>query len=256
MEGLQSILDRLPLWSLLFVRIGACLFAMPLFGGRNVPVVAKVGIIMGLTWALLPIIPVAQTTLPRELWAWALALIREAIVGLSLGWMVQLCLAAVPLAGQMVGFQMGFGIANVMDPMGQQQMSVISQFFYLIAIWVFLSVDGHHLVILALVRTLREVPLGAGGMISDGFGAAVEGGRHLLSSAFMLAAPMLLILMFIQVAMGIVARTVPQMNVFFVGLPLQIGVGFLAMGVTLSFFIPWLYRSMSWLNGFFAAAIR
>jgi len=243
------IWDRIPTFILTFLRIGALLFSMPALGAKSIPVPAKVGLACALSWSILPLLPVAPAGLSLDLVRWGGCAIREVLIGLCLGWIVHLVLSAVPLAGQLVGYQMGFGIANVVDPLGQQQMSVIATFFNLTMLWLFLALNGHHLVVAAIFKSFEWVPPGTG-LLHEGLGElGVEGGRQLFRSALLLAAPIMLILFFVKVALGLVARTVPQMNVFIAALPLQIGVGLVIMGAALSFFIPWLTRSLNWLDG-------
>jgi flagellar biosynthetic protein FliR len=248
MEALMPIWNRIPIALLIFIRIGALLFSMPILGARSIPTPAKVGLSCALAWGILPLIPLPSETPPFALAGWGVAAVQEALIGLSMGWLAHICLAAVPLAGQLVGYQMSFGIANVVDPLGQHQMSVIATFLNLIALWLFLALDGHHLVLAAIFKSFQWVPPGAG-WFHEGMGQlGIEGGRHLFWSAFLLAAPVMLVLLFVKMGLGVVARAVPQMNVFIVALPLQIGVGLVALGATLGFCVPWLTRSLKWLD--------
>jgi len=254
---IHIIWEGLPWFILVLIRVGAVFFSMPILGSRSIPLPARVGLALALSWALFPLVrpddalhgspPVGQS--------WGLAAVRELLVGLTLGWTVNFLLAAVPLAGQLLGFQMGLGLANIMDPLGQQQLSVPAQFLNLLALWLFLSLNGHYLVISALVESFQWWPLAGGGSVGrGGWGAlALGAGRHIFTSALIVAAPVTLVLLTLQVALGIVARTVPQMNVFFVAIPLQIGLGLAAIGAFLRFFAPWMARELSWLKGILSA---
>ena len=249
MEDLALVWSRLPYYSLVFIRVGAWLLAMPLFGANNIPNLVKVCFAVALSWALLPLIPLPEAPAAFTLLQWADGAIREALIGLSMGWVVHLALAAVALGGQMLGFQMGFAIANVVDPVGQQQMSVVAQFLNLTAYWLFLAMDGHHMVVTALYESFRWIPPGTAGFHGDFGRLGLEGGAHLYRSAFLLAAPVMLIFFIVQVAFAIVARSVRQMNVFFVALPLKLGLGLLSLSALLGFVAPWLTRTLEWLQG-------
>jgi flagellar biosynthetic protein FliR len=252
MDPLLPIWNRIPLLILVFIRVGALLFSVPILGAKRIPTPARVGLACALSWGILPLVPLPTEGPAFDLVWWGGSVVREALIGLSMGVLAHLCLAAVPLAGQLVGYQMGFGIANVVDPVGQRQMSVIATFFNLMVLWLFLALNGHHLLIVAIFRSFEWMPPGTG-WLHEGLGElALEGGRQLFRSALLLAAPIMLILLCVKVGLGLVARTVPQMNVFIVALPLQIGVGLVALGTALGVFAPWVARSLKWLDGIYA----
>jgi flagellar biosynthetic protein FliR len=153
----------------------------------------------------------------------------------------------------MLGLQMGVSMANVMDPVGQQQLSVIAQFLNVIAFWLFLAVDGHHLAISAFLESFRWFPLAGAGPGPETGVLGVEMGRQMFRSALLLAAPGLLVLMAMQVGLGIVARVVPQMNVFLVAVPLQIAIGLLAVAAGLVLLGPWMGKGLGWLMDMYGA---
>jgi flagellar biosynthetic protein FliR len=247
----ELLWNRIPILSLVFIRIIAWVIAMPMIGAQSIPVQVKVGLSLGLAWALLPLLPLSATRPTLDLTYWAIAAVREALIGLSMGWLVHLCLAAVPLAGQLVGYQMGFGIANVVDPANQQQLSVIAQFLNVMALMLFFALNGHHLVIMALCKSFQLLPPATTAFQGGWLETGVAAGSNLFRSALLLAAPVMLILLFVKVGLAIVARAVPQMNVFIVALPMQIGVGLMALGATLSLLAPWLERGLDRLYDLF-----
>jgi flagellar biosynthetic protein FliR len=248
LEALWPIFNRIPFFGLVLIRVGAMVFSTPVFGAKSLPMTARAGLILAFSWALLPLLPLPSSDIPFELIPWGVSAIREALIGFCLGWFVQLVLAAVSLAGQTLGFQMGFAIANVLDPVQQQQLSIIAQFLNTIGIWVFLAMDGHHIVLSGLFESYRASPLWSWDFL-QGMGAlSRETGTHLFRSALLLAAPIVLILVFLSVAFGIMARAVPQMNVFFVGMPLKIALGFMAFGTLLGFVAPWMSNNLEWLH--------
>lgn len=246
MDALSLMWERIPMLGPVLARMAGLSLSFPLLGARAVPAYVKIMLVLGLSWALLPIVPMPHRALSLDLASWAATVVREALFGLCLGWLAQLVLAAAPLAAQVVGFQMGLGIANVMDPVGQQQMSVAAQFMQLLAFWLFLLLDGHHLAIYVLFQNPGQSPLSGALSMAE---SVSELGRNLFSSALSLAAPALLLLLFVQIGLGVLARMMPQMNIFIVAAPLQIGVGLVCMGLGLGILAPWSEKGMGWLVG-------
>jgi|YNPNPStandDraft_1061719.scaffolds.fasta_scaffold06644_6 flagellar biosynthetic protein FliR len=246
MDALKGMVDNLALFPLVLARFSGLFLAMPLFGSRAIPLGVRVMLALGLSWAFLPLMSRAIKEPELDVWPLSLAILREGLMGLAMGWLVQLILSAVPLAAQVLGYQMGLGIANVMDPVGQHQMSVTAQILQLLALWLFLQLDGHHLVL----RGLMEEP--GKGLWEPSLGplhGSIEAGRHLFSSALSLAAPALMILLFVQLGLGLLARMVPQMNIFIVTAPFQVGLGLIAMGMALGTLGQWLPDGLLWLEG-------
>lgn len=239
---------RIPYFSLVLIRTGALFFSLPMFGARGVPVPVKVGMAVAFSWALLPILPLPDWTPPQEVFEWGLASVREAAIGLAIGWMVHLVLAAVPLAGHVLGYQMGFGLANLMDPVGQQQLSVTAHLLNVMALWLFFVLDGHHLLVRVLFESFRWSP--PGGLVHEALMEALgaETGRTLFWNTLVLAGPLLAILLLLQVALGIMARVVPQMNVFIVAVPVQNAIGLLGLGAGLGLIGPWMVKELGFLR--------
>lgn len=245
MDALSLMWERIPMLGPVLARMAGLSLSFPLLGARAVPTYVKIMLVLGLSWALLPILPASPKAMPLDLASWSATVVREALFGLCVGWLAQLVLAAAPLAAQIVGFQMGLGIANVMDPVGHQQMSVAAQFMQLLALWLFLLLDGHHLAIWVLFQNPGQTPL------TEALGLAEtvsEFGRNLFYSALSLAAPVLLLLLFAQIGLGVLARMMPQMNIFIVAAPLQIGLGLACMGLGLGVLGSWSEKGMGWLT--------
>ncbi len=218
---------------LVFVRIGAMLFSAPLLNGRAVPAMAKIGLGLLLTMLLLPVNSAHLGEVPFQWLPLALLVVKETGVGVLVGFVANLVFAAMQLAGQFVGIQTGFSVANVLDPLFSQSVSVVDQLYTLVAGLIFLAVDGHHMLILAVQQTLDIVPVGMlqlnepmmNHMVGLTAGVFVAGLRIIL--------PVLTSLLLADIALGLVSRTVPQMNVFIVGMPLKLFAGFFLMIFTL-----------------------
>ena len=166
-------------------------------------------------------------------------------MGLVLGYAGRLLFIGIQFAGQLSGLQMGFGIVNVIDPASHDQISIIGQFLNILAILMVLTLDGHHVILNGLISSFDAVPLG--GVVLQA--AIAHKFIALTSEVFIIAikisAPILIALFLISTAMGVLARTVPQMNVFIVGFPVQLAVGLSVLVATLPLFRILLERAMA-----------
>src|SRR5690625_3697013 len=227
-------LTTIPVFLLIFVRMLSFLVVMPLFSYRTVPVLFKVGFSFFLALSVFYTIDETTTSIINELYI--LLLFKEAIIGLLIGFISYLILSAVQIAGGFIDFQMGFAIANVVDPQTGAQSPIIGQYFYIFALLFLLSVNGHHLMIDGMFLSYQVVPLDTFISIGDQSVAlfAIRTFNQMVIIAFQIAIPIVGSLFLVDVALGIIARTVPQVNVFVVGLPLKIFVCFVAI----LFFLP------------------
>ncbi|HLG72174.1 MAG TPA: flagellar biosynthetic protein FliR [Chloroflexota bacterium] len=218
---------------LVFVRVSAMLFSAPLINGRTVPAMAKVGFGLLLTMILLPLNAPHLVEVPFQWLPLSLLVLKETGVGVLVGFTANMVFYAMQLAGQFVGMQTGFSVANVLDPLFSQSVSIVDQLYTLMAGLIFLGIDGHHMLILAIQQTLDIVPVGmfqvtepmTNQMIGITGGVLVAGLRIIL--------PILTSLLLADIALGLVTRTVPQMNVFIVGMPLKLFIGFFLVIFTL-----------------------
>jgi len=217
------------------VRVSSILIAAPVLSNRAIPVQLKVGLALFLTVAMLPSARVDPSGLPHDFPLLAVRLGSEVLMGAAIGLMGRLMMTTVQVMGQLVGFQMGFGIVNVIDPSTSEQQGVIATFLSLVGILIFLSTNGHHLFFRALAESFRIlVPFEFS--VSHAF---VETLARTFQNVFVIAvkmgAPLFAILLFTKTGLGIIAKTVPQINVFIVGFPLTICIGLLALGMALPY---------------------
>jgi flagellar biosynthetic protein FliR len=215
------------------LRVAALALAFPFFDSRAVPRLFKVGLLLGLTLAVFPLAAPLVPPLAGDGLSVALGVLREVLLGAAVGLLVRSAFAGIMLAGQLAGYQMGLAIANVLDPQTSAQVPLVAQLFNLMAMLLFLTLDAHHLFIRGLVESFRLVPpLGA---VLDGslFDHLVRLSGGLFVVALQVGAPVVVALLLVSVALGLVARAVPQMNVFIVAMPLQILVGLAFIGLGL-----------------------
>jgi len=215
---------------LIFFRVAGILFASPVFGSTSVPVIAKVGLSALITAMIAPSYH-TNTIFPVDVIALSVIILKEVGIGFLIGFFARLIFTAVQLGGQLIGLQMGLGIVSVMDPQTQQQVSIVAQFEYLIAILLFLALDGHLWFIRAIFVSFKTIEIGSF-YVSSG---VIELTIKMIGDMFVLglkvAAPIMGLILCFDTLLGIFARTVPQMNVLVLGFPLKIGVGLLGLGM-------------------------
>ena len=239
-----------------FFRVGALVLFVPILGSRQVPSSMKIGFILFLSIAIFPLVEGRPLPDPRGIFDLAIFLISDVTIGLGIAFITRLNFTAVQIAGTVVDFQMGFGVVNVIDPQTDTQVSVTAQFHNIIAVLIFLAVDAHHFIIQAIVESFliinpAEISFAD---ITPGYMLHLFSGTF--TTAVKIAAPIMAILFFLSVGLGLVARTVPQMNVFIVGFPLQIGVGLLMVGLSISFFSMLVQQQIYELPGKFMGFLR
>ncbi len=222
-------------WScvLIFARVAALFTTAPIFGNRAIPKQVKVGLAALITLALLPLVGPKVGAAPVDLVSMAGQVAAETAVGLCLGFMVQLLLSAFQMAGYYIDTQMGFGIINILNPFTEQQTSAMGQFMYQLGMTLFLVGGGHLFLISTVAGSYLTVAPGGAHFNGDMSGAFTGFLGQLFIVAIKIAAPAAAVLLVVDVAFGIIARTVPQMNVFIVGMPVKIIVGVLTLALVL-----------------------
>jgi flagellar biosynthetic protein FliR len=220
-----------------FVRILALFATAPGFSSVAVPVRVKVAL------AFLVALVVAGTlkqSAPLDLsWNTAVLTVEQVLVGVAIGFAMQLTLAAMGLAGEFVGVQMGFGFASMYDIQSGFQVPVMANFFSLVALLLFISLNGHLLLLGILVKSFSVVPIAAGnGITGDGWRSMVRAGALLFQMGVWLALPVIAVLLAAHFAVGFVSRVAPQFNVMSVGFSVFMWVGIAAVAALIPFFVP------------------
>ncbi|HLR40980.1 MAG TPA: flagellar biosynthetic protein FliR [Virgibacillus sp.] len=226
----------IPIFLLIFVRVIAFFVTLPLFSYRTIPMPFKIGFSFFLALIMFYTVDASGVQVDEM---YIFLLVKEILVGLFIGLIAYMILAAVQIAGGFIDFQMGFAIANVIDPQTGAQSPLTGQYFYIIALLFLLSVDGHHLLIDGIFYSYHFIPIDAFIPFKDGTIAdfVIDTFNKMFLIAFQMSIPIVGCLFLVDVALGIIARTVPQLNVFVVGLPLKIFVSFIVILVFLSLYI-------------------
>ncbi|WP_018932658.1 flagellar biosynthetic protein FliR [Gracilibacillus lacisalsi] len=226
-------INRFPAFILILVRVISFFATVPIFSYRNIPTQLKIGIGVFIAWIMFYTLDIPELAFDG---LYILLIMKEAVIGLLLGLIAYLILSAIQIAGGFIDFQMGFAIANVVDPQTGAQSPLIGQYFYTLAILFLLSVDGHHLLLNGLMYSFEELPLDQLFQFNS-LDLILQTFSQMFLMAFQLALPIVGCLFLVDVALGIIARTVPQLNVFVVGLPLKIFVSFAVLFMFVTFYM-------------------
>lgn len=217
-------------FALLVVRPGMLVVAAPLFGASFVPVPVRIGLGVLLGVLIAPLVPAPAASVPVSI---VVAVAAEAVIGVALGMGVRLLIAAAELAGHLVGFQMGLSYAALVDPQSGVRNNMIAALYANLAIVTFLGIDGHHSMLRALAASYEVLPIG-GVQGSAGMGPLVG---QMLGLVFVtgarLAAPVVTVLLIVELALGLISRAAPSLNLMVVGAPVRLlaGLAALALGI-------------------------
>jgi len=218
---------------LLFVRILSIFSAAPIFGNRSFPIVGKIGLAFIVAFVLLGVAPVRLAPLPPDLTSFLLLVVREVFIGLLLGFIASLAFVVLQMAGALVGSVMGLNLAATFNPATGMPSSVTDQFYVLLTSLVFLSLNGLHWVLQGVNHSLILAPLGGPGPDLRLTERLIPMTAWLFVAALEIALPVMGTLILAEVAMGLVNRAVPQINVFMIGLPLRAWLALFTLVVTL-----------------------
>lgn len=230
--------EHLDAFIMVLLRVSAIITTMPVISESTVPAKVKAALSIIIAIIIFPLVaPQMPSVKHLHFIEMIFLMIGEAMIGLTIGFVARLVFAAIQVAGDIIGFQMGFAIANVIDPMSYQQVSIITELQYLVAMLLFFTVNAHHLFFQAIIQSYTLIaPLSfhfSGQLMQFIFSIS----KDMFVIALKLAAPIMAVMIFTNVALGVVARTVPQMNIFIVGFPLQISLGLIFLGITTPLFI-------------------
>ncbi|AGC67602.1 flagellar biosynthetic protein FliR [Thermoclostridium stercorarium subsp. stercorarium DSM 8532] len=233
----DALLDLWDVFLLIFVRVTGLFVVSPIFGRRDIPAYYKIGFSFLLAIVISSAIPMPDLGQYSSLLSFFLLVIKEFLIGLILGYISYLITTSIYFAGQIIDMHMGFGMVNVFDPLTNIQIPVTANFYYILATLMMLAIDGHHLLIYTLCESFTLFPIGSKIVIGQSlvdFAADII--TSVFSVGFKIAAPITAALLITDMALGIIAKAVPQVNVFIVGLPLKILVGFFVITVTIAAF--------------------
>ncbi|ANB02799.1 flagellar biosynthetic protein FliR [Ectothiorhodospira sp. BSL-9] len=215
-----------------FVRISAMLLAAPIFGAGTVPV--RVRIVLALVLALMvaPLLPEPPPVSPFSLEG-LLVTAQQVLIGLTMGFILQMVLSALTMAGESIALSMGLGYASMVDPAMGVQVPVVSQFFMIMGTLIFLAMNGHLVMLEMLLRSFEMMPVAVDGLSQVDMWAVVQFGSTMYVGALLVGLPIVSAMLMVNLSMGVITRASPQLNIFAVGFPMMILLGFILIMFTL-----------------------
>lgn len=223
------------LWPMM--RIGAMLLAMPVIGTRLVPTRVKIIITFVLSLLVLPLLPPLPQVEALSLEGLFVSA-QQILIGLAMGFTLQLVFGALMIAGEAIAMSMGLGFASMVDPTNGVNVPVVSQFLIIIGTLLFLALGGHLMLIQLVVSSFESMPISTSGIGRDSFWALFAWGSQMFIGALWVAIPALISMLVITLSMGVMTRAAPQLNIFSVGFPVTMFMGFIILLLTLPGFLP------------------
>ncbi len=226
----EFLMQKVSEFLLLSVRISAFFLVSPVFSASAVTVTLRIAIMAALTFIVMMTVeaPTVDLFSPQGV----AVIAREIIIGVSVGFLFQIAFASVAMAGEHIASAMGLGFASLVDPQTGAQSVVVTQFMSILMILIFLVTEGHHVLLRQLVASYQVAPIG-GDLNAELFFGVIKAGALIFSAAIIISLPAVVLLFLVNVLIGFMTRVAPQMNIFSIGFPLTILVGFAMMLISL-----------------------
>lgn len=257
MDLYELLQGHIAAFLLMLTRISGIFLISPFFGSMNIPMFFRVGIALAMSVVLFPVVDGLGTPeTPPNIIMFGAAVLGELFIGWLIGFVAYISFAAITMAGKVMDMQVGFAVVNVVDPTSGQQIPLIGSFLYNLAVIILLVTNGHHMLIAALVESFRAVPLaGLEANISLALIIANFTGTIFLTG-MKIAMPITFAILLTNVGLGILSRTMPQMNIFVVGIPMQLMIGLFVLSMIMPFYVLFLDVLFNEMYGNISLAIR
>lgn len=220
---------------LILFRVSGLFLAAPILSMRSMPQLTKIGLSFAIAFILFPFHS-SGFVVPENLIQFSVMGIQEVIIGLLLGFASNLLFVAIQMSGEYVSVQMGMSMSSVLDPISGTQVPTLGQVYFYFALLIFLGVNAHHSLILGINHSFDVVPLGqfmtSSGAMAERF---ILLGSEMFIMALIVCLPVMGTMIVTEIALGYMAKVMPQMNIFMIGLPLKIGVGMIALAFSLPY---------------------
>lgn len=208
------------------MRISAMFVSVPLFSIRAVPARVRLILSVAITLVIMPLLPPLPTVEMFSYTGFMMAL-TQVMIGLTSGFILQMVFAAVVFAGQGIALSMGLGFSMMVDPQNGQQVPVIAQFYTVTTTLIFISLDGHLLLIQMLLDSFKTLPIGIDGIDKAGIWSIIAWSSRMFAGGLLLAMPVIASLLLVNIIFGVAARAAPQLQIFSVGFPVTLMLGLL-----------------------------
>lgn len=224
------LMEKVSAFLLLSIRISAFLLISPLFATTAVSLPIRVALMAGLTLALMGSVTPPSIDILSPLGV--MMMMREGIIGVSVGFIFQIAFTSVAMAGEHIALSMGLGFASMIDPQNGSQSVVVAQFLNIMLILIFLVTEGHHVLLRQLIASYKIAPIG-GVMEASLFMGIIKSAALIFSAALIISLPVVVLLFLVNILVGFMTRVAQQMNIFSIGFPLTILAGFMMVFVSL-----------------------
>ncbi len=225
---MEYFVYKFQVFLLIFVRMHSMIMIAPFFASGVIPFRAKALLAFFITLVIMPVVAENGYTLPGDMGAYYLLVVKEVLIGLFIGFLISIIFAAFQLSGQFFAVQIGFGINEVLDPIGQVSVPLIGQLKNLIGLLVLLAMNGHHMMIYAVYRSYELAPMM--GITPSATSGYFKYAMHTFSGMFVIALkialPVVATIFLVSISMGVLAKAAPQMNIMMLGFPFKIAVAF------------------------------
>lgn len=228
------------LWPL--SRILALIATAPILGNPSIPVRVKLGLAVMITVLVMPLVEKSLPQIDPASGVGLVILLQQILIGIAIGFVMRIVFVAVETAGELIGLQMGLGFAIFFDPQNSGQIDIVGRFLGVIASLAFLAIDGHLMMIALISQSFSTLPIGSEGTTDATFTTLANLGSEIFKSGLQLSLPVLTALLITNLALGILTRVAPQLNIFAVGFPLTLSMGLLVLALSMPFYAPILER--------------
>ncbi|MCQ4921778.1 flagellar type III secretion system protein FliR [Tissierella carlieri] len=230
---MELIFSKYQLFLLVMVRTSGIFIFSPFFSSQNIPNIMKIGLSFSVSLLITSTLSISPDFSNEIL---ILLILKELMVGVIIGFISYAFFSAFYVMGQIVDMKIGFGMANVIDPQNRIQVPLMGNFYYILSFLLLMSFNGHHLIISALVDSYNFLPIGGFKYTGDTMNLLINSLSKSFEIGFKLSTPIVAIIFLTDVVLGIISKTIPQMNVFVVGMPLKVLIGLLIILISMPIF--------------------
>lgn len=219
-------------------RILALVATAPILGNPSIPIRVKLGLALMITILVAPTVEKSLPQIDPSTGIGLIILLQQILIGVAIGFVMRIVFVAVEMAGELIGLQMGLGFAIFFDPQNSGQIDIIGRFLGVIASLAFLAIDGHLMMIALISQSFSTLPVSSDGVTETTFTTLANWGSEIFKSGLQLSLPVLTALLITNLALGILTRAAPQLNIFAVGFPLTLSIGLLVLALSMPFYAP------------------
>ena len=257
MDSFHLLQKHAAVFLLLLTRITGIFIISPFFGSQHIPITMRVATAMTIAVVIFPVVD--QHTIveaPASVLSYGLSVLSELFIGWLIGLVSYVALISISMAGKIMDLQVGYAMVQVMDPTSGQQNALIGSFLYNLAVIIFLVTDGHHFLLSGLVESFQMIPITGLNLDTDIVDLMVDFTNGIFVSGMKVAIPVTFAILLTNVGLGILARTMPQLNIFVVGVPMHLVIGTFVLALLIPFYVVFLDVLFNEMYGNITIALR